>query len=111
MYTKTEIIKVVKYLETTPDYKNRVHLISELLDDHLVEPLDERITNLMRALRDEYESLPPHNALGLSNHLEQYPVVVEYLKTGIAPDDYPEEWDLLNWAINDIHYLYDCYEV
>lgn len=72
---------------------------------------EEQKLALIAALQEEYDTLPETDAFGDSNNREQYPVVIEYLNTGVEPESIPENWDILDKAINDIEGLLVDYAI
>jgi hypothetical protein len=72
-----------------------------------------RAKKLKEKLEEEFENLPEINFFGEDNHKEQYPLVYDYLKTGIKPKevDMNDDFNLLYDIINDFDSVCEDYEV
>lgn len=67
---------------------------------------------LIAALEHEYQTLPARAKYGFgNNHLEWYPPVIEYLKTGVRPKNPDENNDLLWAAMDDFDTLCSDYGI
>ena len=64
----------------------------------------EKAAKLLVFIEEEEKTLPEINGFGDSNHKEQYPLVVEYLKTGVVPAYINPNFELLDAVVYD----FDC---
>jgi hypothetical protein len=69
----------------------------------------KKADRLLVKLQEEYARLPDYNAFGDYNYKEQYPIIFDYLKTGIEPENIDEDYDVLWTLINDFDQVYEDY--
>ena len=66
---------------------------------------------LIIALEQEYDTLPETSKWGESNHKDQYPLIIRYLKEGILPDRMSPAHNLFYAVIDDIECVYADYDI